>query len=140
MIILSRRYEIEAAHHLTDGVREGHKCRRVHGHRYILTIRISGNVAPDGMLAEYDVIDATVKPIVRLVDHHDLNTLNERCSTAMAAKVANNPTVELLIQWFAERLALVASVRSPGADLPSELRLESLTLEEDSQSSVEWRP
>lgn len=140
MIILSRRYEIEAAHQLTAGVPENHKCRRLHGHRYILTVRIAGEPAADGMLVEYSYVDAAVRPVVKLVDHHDLNSLNERCSTPQAAAVAQNPTVELLAQWFATRLALLASVRSPGADLPSALRLESLTLEEDSQSSVEWRP
>lgn len=140
MIILSRRYEMESAHQLTDGVPANHKCRRLHGHRYILTVRISGEAAADGMLVEYAFVDAAVMPVVKLCDHHSLNTLNERCSTKEAAAVAKNPTVELLIGWFAARLALLASVRSPGADLPSALRLESLTLEEDSRSSVEWLP
>ncbi len=92
------------------------------------------------MLVEYAFVDAAVRPIIKMVDHHDTNSLNERCSTKEAAAVAKNPTVELLVQWFAARLALLASVRSPGADLPCALRLESLTLEEDSRSSVEWRP
>jgi hypothetical protein len=92
------------------------------------------------MLVEYGVIDATVVPIVKLVDHHDLNTLNERCSTKEAAAVAVNPTVELLAEWFAVRLPLLASTRTRGADLPTDLAFDSLMLEEDSRASVEWRP
>lgn len=103
-------------------------------------MRVSGDVAADGMLVEYGVIDATVVPVVKLVDHHDLNSLSERCSTQEAAAVAANPTVELLAQWFAARLRLTASMRTPGADLPGGLVLDSLTIEEDSRASVEWRP
>lgn len=139
MIILSRRYEMEAAHQLTAGVPSGHPCRRLHGHRYVMTIRISGNVAADGMIVEYAFIDAAVRPIVKLVDHHDLNSLDQRCSTKEAAAVAANPTVELLALWLATRLQLLESVRSPGGDLPSDIRLESITVEEDSRASVEWR-
>ncbi len=140
MIILSRRYEMEVAHHLNYGVPDSHPCRRLHGHRYILVVRIAGEPAEDGMLVEYAFIDAAIRPVVKLVDHHDLNTLVDRCSTKEAAAVSLNPTVELLAQWFARRLELLASVRSTGGDRPSGLRLESLTLEEDSRSSVEWRP
>lgn len=139
-MILSKRYELPAAHRLTAGVPEKHKCRRLHGHNYYLTIRISGFAAPDGMLVEYDTIDGIVKPILRLVDHQDLNTLNERCSTKEAEAVAANPTVELLIMWFAERLRLVSSARSSGADKPGEqmLCLHSLKLEEAENVWVEW--
>lgn len=139
MIVLSRRYELEVAHHLTAGVPPNHKCRRLHGHRYILTIRVSGPLDADGILVEYADLDAIVKPIIRMIDHHDLNTLNERCSTKQAAAVAENPTVERLAEWFAHRLQLLHSARAPGSDLPSQHALESLTLEEDSRSSVEWR-
>ena len=140
MIVLSRRYEMEVAHQLTAGVPEHHKCRRLHGHRYVLVIRIRGPLDPDGILIEYADLDAIVKPIIRMVDHHSLNTLNERCSTAQAAAVAANPTVERLADWFATRLQLLHSARAPGADLPSQHALDYLTLEADSRSSVEWRP
>lgn len=103
-------------------------------------MRVSGDVAEDGMLVEYGVIDATVVPVVKLVDHHDLNSLDARCSTNEAKAVASNPTVELLARWFAVRLPLLASTRTAGADLPAVLRFDSLTLEEDSRASVEWRP
>lgn len=138
---LSRRYEIEAAHQLTAGVPENHKCRRLHGHCYVLKIRIEGEPAPDGMLVEYGVIDATVVPIVKLVDHYDLNTLDQRCSTMEAAAVAKNPTVELLAQWFGARLMLLDSLRTGGADMPpgQRLRFHSLKLREDARSSVKWK-
>jgi 6-pyruvoyltetrahydropterin/6-carboxytetrahydropterin synthase len=134
---LLRRYELEVAHMLTAGVPERHKCRRLHGHRYVLTIGISGEPGADGMLIEYANLDRVVKPIVDAVDHHCLNEisgvargLSARCSTKAAAAVQENPTVENLLAWFADRLQFLREPR---------WRLCSIRLEEDSQSSVEWR-
>lgn len=133
MLTLRRRYELEAAHRLTAGVPEGHKCRRPHGHRYVLTVFVAGELDDAGMLIEYEELDRVLRPILRMVDHNDLNTLPERCSTPYATVVAANPTVERLVQWFAMRLELVNSARPAQA-----LHLVRLVLEEDSSSAVEW--
>ena len=135
MIGLYRVYEMEVSHYLTDGVPERHKCRRVHGHRYVMEIELEGTPGEDGMLVEYGAIDATVKPIVALVDHYDLNTLDQRCSTPEAAAVAKNPTVELLLVWFLTRLGLLASVRPATVS-----RLSSIQIGEDSRTGVRWPP
>lgn len=134
MIVLVRRYEMEVGHQLTAGVPLGHKCRRRHGHRYVMTVEVSGTLDATGMLIEYAELDAVVKPLVVKVDHHDLNTLNERCSTSEAAAVAENPTVERLVSWFAHRLALVSSARQEQS-----MRFERVAIEEDSRSQAEWR-
>lgn len=135
MISISRRYEMDAAHRLTHGLPEKHKCRRPHGHRYILTITIEGVPDKHGFLIEYADLDAIVKPIIQMVDHQDLNTLSERCSTTEAADVADNPTVERIIVWMARRMALLSSARQEQG-----FRLARLHLEESSRSSVTWEP
>lgn len=133
---IKRRYDLEVAHHLTAGVPENHKCRRLHGHRYELTIWVSGQLGADGMLVEYDDLDRVILPILKKLDHHDANTLNTRCSTSEAAAVAFNPTAERLALWLGARLAgLVASC------VPDrKLRLDRLMLQEDAQSGAEWSP
>lgn len=134
-MMLTRRYTMQAAHRLTAGVSENHPCRRLHGHRYVLDISVSCEFLPeDGMILEYGHFDAVVKPVLKLVDHHDLNTLNERCSTEQATDVAKNPTVELLLRWLATRLRLLSSARAGFG-----LRLHRLVLEEDADSRVEWQ-
>lgn len=135
MLTIVRRYEAEVAHRLTAGVPVGHKCRRLHGHRYVIEIAVSGRLDAAGMIFEYAELDSTIKPILRLLDHNDANTLNERCSTAEAAAYAINPTVELLAEWLAARLRLVKSIRQEQG-----LRLERIRIEEDSRSYVEWTP
>jgi len=134
-MILCRRYEAECAHRLTAGVPETHKCRRPHGHRYVIWIAVEGVVGDDGMLIEYGDMDSCVAQTIRVIDHHDLNTLNERCSTSEAARVAENPTVERLVEWIAARVRLLASSR------PGYVKgLAFVRVEEDSRSWVEWRP
>lgn len=138
-IAISRRYDLEVAHRLTAGVPEKHKCRRLHGHRYELTIwvsAVSGLLGPDGMLVEYDDLDRVVMPVLRLLDHHDANTLKERCSTVEAGWVSENPTVEYLAIWLAARLGGIVASAVQGR----RLCLERLRLQEDAQAAAEWTP
>lgn len=135
MISIVREYTLEVAHRLTAGVPERHKCRRPHGHRYEVEIEIGGDLDEYGMLAEYGEIDATVKPILALVDHHDMNGLADRCSTAEARAISANPTVERLAAWLGHRLALLKSVRQEQS-----IRVLSISVREDPRAKAVWRP
>jgi 6-pyruvoyltetrahydropterin/6-carboxytetrahydropterin synthase len=134
-VLIVRRYPVEAAHQLTRGVPAHHKCRRLHGHSYQVTLTIEGHLDEEsGMLIEYDDLDRVVLPVIRLVDHQSLNTLSERCSTSMAALVSENPTVERLAAWLGTRLAgLVAS--AAGGRI---LRLREVAAQEDEFSAARW--
>jgi 6-pyruvoyltetrahydropterin/6-carboxytetrahydropterin synthase len=133
-LIVRRRYELEVAHHLTSGVPPHHKCRRMHGHRYVLTLSLAGIPDHAGILIEYEELDWIVRPVLRLVDHHTLNDLDRRCSTRSARAVAANPTAERLLMWFCTRLG--QAIASVGRS--KELRLARLVLEEDAAAAVEW--
>lgn len=131
-LTLWRRYEIESAHQLTAGVPEGHKCRRLHGHRYIVTLGVEGDIIADtGMLIEYTDLDTQVLPVLKRIDHYSINTLRERDSTAAAEAVSENPTVELICAWLVDALGFLRQER--------QLRLVAVKVEEDSAASVEWR-
>lgn len=132
-ILLRRRYEAEVAHQLRAGVPEGHPCRRLHGHRYVVHVEITGPIGEDGMIVEYAELDRKVMPVIALIDHHDLNSLSERCTTEEAARVAANPTVELLASWLGRRLR-----DAFGED--SKATVVFIDVEEDSRSSVRWLP
>jgi 6-pyruvoyltetrahydropterin/6-carboxytetrahydropterin synthase len=135
-ILIRRRYDLEVAHLLTAGVPEGHKCRRLHGHRYELTLHVGGELNADGMLIEYDDLDRVIRPVLRAVDHHSLNTLAERCSTPTAAWVAENPTVERFAAWLAVRLESLIASAAPDR----RLWLDRIDLQEDATSGASWRP
>lgn len=136
VVTLRRRYDLEAAHELTHVVPE-HKCARLHGHRYEVELHVEGHVAATGVLIEFAELDAVVWPVLRLVDHHDLNTMKLRCSTAEAAALSANPTVERLALYLGARLAgLVATAKADG----QRLRLVRVAVQEDARSAADWYP
>jgi 6-pyruvoyltetrahydropterin/6-carboxytetrahydropterin synthase len=92
---LERTYRFEAAHFLPK-VPPGHKCARMHGHSYQIDVVIEGEIgAETGWLMDFADIDEHVMPLVRRLDHHVLNELED----------LSNPTSELLAVWMWKRLA-----------------------------------
>lgn len=93
---ISRQYRFEAAHRLPH-VPEGHKCARLHGHSFRVTITVRGDVDPRfGWICDFAEIDEAFRPLHRILDHHYLNEVPG----------LENPTSELLARWILERLAL----------------------------------
>jgi 6-pyruvoyltetrahydropterin/6-carboxytetrahydropterin synthase len=88
-----RRYRFEAAHQLPW---HPGKCRRLHGHSYVLEIRVSGGLDERGVVMDFAEVDAVVdKHVLEVLDHADLN------------EVLDNPTAELVASWIGERLDTV---------------------------------
>lgn len=85
---LERTYTAEAAHWLPS-VPMGHKCGRMHGHSYRITITVTGELGADGMVMDFADIDAAARPLVdTYLDHHLLND------------VVPNPTSEHIAIWL----------------------------------------
>lgn len=100
---IARVYLIEAAHRLPN-VEQGHKCGRVHGHSFRITLRIGGQVDPKtGWIIDFGDIDAAFKPVHEALDHRYLNEVEG----------LENPTSETLARWILQRVRLPkGSVRS----------------------------
>ncbi|HET6610440.1 MAG TPA: 6-carboxytetrahydropterin synthase QueD [Kofleriaceae bacterium] len=91
---LAREYAFEAAHRLPR-VPEGHRCARVHGHSYRITITVDGPVDPErGWVMDFADIDRHVRPHIARLDHQLLNDIPG----------LENPTSELLCRWLWERI------------------------------------
>lgn len=87
---LSRDYHFEAAHRLPR-VPATHKCSRVHGHSYHITITLSGAVDSDlGWLVDFADVDRVIEPVLARIDHQLLNEIPG----------LENPTSELLAVWL----------------------------------------
>lgn len=90
MITISKAYQFDAAHQLvrTDWSPQKNqevfgKCYREHGHTYRLEVYIGGDVDPvTGMILNYFLLDACVKPIVDKLDHVHLNWIFDTLTTA----------------------------------------------------------
>src|SRR5258708_4908300 len=88
-----RRYRFEAAHRL-----EWHpgRCRRLHGHSYVLEVEIFGELDDRGVVMDFAEVEEFVPaPVLRGPDGLDHSDLNERLS---------NPTAELVVLLIGERL------------------------------------
>lgn len=87
-VTIQRHYDFEASHFLPE-VAAGHKCKRLHGHSYVLSVGITGPVQTTGkeagMVVDFLVPDAIWEELRALIDHTCLNET-----------VCANATVELM--------------------------------------------
>ena len=68
----------------------------MHGHSYQIEVVIEGEIDSErGWLMDFADIDEHVSPLVRRLDHHVLNEIED----------LSNPTSELLAVWLWKRLA-----------------------------------
>ena len=89
-----KRFTIEAAHRLPN-VPPGHKCTRLHGHSFVIELRVSGEPgAETGWIMDFGDIKAAFKPLYDQLDHHYLNEIDG----------LDNPTSERLAIWVWQRL------------------------------------
>lgn len=88
-----RPVQFSAAHWLPT-MPDGHRCRRMHGHTYQVSVEVGG-VLRGGMLPDYADVTACVREVCDTIDHRTLNDIEGLA----------NPTTELLACWLAERIA-----------------------------------
>jgi 6-pyruvoyltetrahydropterin/6-carboxytetrahydropterin synthase len=89
-----REFTFEAAHRLPH-VPEGHKCARLHGHSYRVTVHVAGDVKEDmGWVMDFGAIKCAFAPIEAQLDHYYLNEVAG----------LENPTSENLARWIWDRL------------------------------------
>ncbi len=106
---IEKELRFEAAHRLPH-LPEDHKCHRLHGHSFRVTVRVEGPIDSKlGWVVDFADVAAAWKPLHELLDHRYLNEVEG----------LENPTSENLARFIAERL-----------DVPSPARLVSVTVHE----------
>ncbi|WP_040407260.1 6-carboxytetrahydropterin synthase QueD [Amycolatopsis nigrescens] len=89
-----REFTFEAAHRLPN-VPDGHKCSRLHGHSYRVTVHLTGTVGPtQGWVMDFGDVKQAFQPLQARLDHYYLNEIEG----------LENPTSEVLAQWIWDRL------------------------------------
>ena len=91
---LEKDFTLECAHRLPR-VPEGHKCARMHGHSFRITVKVEGEVDPrTGWVQDYADLSRAFAPVHEALDH--------RCLNDVAG--LENPTSERLAEWVWQHL------------------------------------
>lgn len=114
---LSRSFTFEAAHRLPH-VPPDHKCARLHGHSFRVTVTVRGEVDPRlGWLIDFAALDDAWAPLHRVLDHHYLNEVPG----------LENPTSEHIAMYVGHQMRI-----------PAGARLHSVTVHETCKASCTW--
>lgn len=93
-ITLVKKFDFEAAQSLSNFPGE-HKCRKLHGHSFVLEVAVTGEVDPQTQLFyDHAKISDALQPILEKLDHSYLNEIPG----------LENPTLETLVKWFWDKL------------------------------------
>jgi 6-pyruvoyltetrahydropterin/6-carboxytetrahydropterin synthase len=91
---ICKTFDFEAAHRLPN-VPPGHKCARLHGHSFRVSVHVTGPVGDrTGWVMDFADIKAAFEPIEKQLDHYYLNEIDG----------LENPTSENLARWIWKRL------------------------------------
>ena len=97
---LRKNFRFESAHFLPNFPPD-HKCRRLHGHSFILEVCVEGIVDPQtGIVMDYADIKKVVSPLVCLLDHRLINDVGDETD----CDLLRNPTSENISKWFYDKI------------------------------------
>jgi len=89
-----KTFQFESSHRLPN-VRPGHKCARMHGHSYRVTVTVSGEIGSvSGWVCDFADLATAWVPLNQALDHRTLNDVEG----------LENPTSEHLAIWIWEHL------------------------------------
>lgn len=90
-----KEFTFEAAHRLPN-VAPDHKCARLHGHSFRVSVHLSGPVGEhSGWVRDFRDIGSAMEPVLDGLDHYYLNEIDG----------LDNPTSEVLARWIWDRLS-----------------------------------
>ena len=118
MMTITRTFQFEAAHRLPH-VPEDHKCARLHGHSFRVSITVAGPLDPRmGWVVDFADLGRAWEPLHAALDHRYLNEVEG----------LENPTSEVLALWIHERFKVEGA------------RVREISVNETCSAGVTFRP
>ncbi len=85
-----KEFGFESAHSLPN-VPEGHKCARLHGHSFRVSVHVEGEIGDrSGWVCDFADITSVCEPVREELDHRYLNDIQG----------LENPTSEVIARWI----------------------------------------
>ena len=124
-----RQFRFEAAHYLSGF--EG-KCGHIHGHNYVLSVRISGVPGDDGFIIASDALKEAMKPLMDLLDHaliiENYRTFDDDSGVEIddfwsnVVVIGKRPTTENLAIWIYDQILLLGHKDILGREVSIDLQ------------------
>jgi 6-pyruvoyltetrahydropterin/6-carboxytetrahydropterin synthase len=123
MYRISKKFTgIEAAHHL-DGLPDGHKCSRLHGHSYTVEVTVTArNLTGPGFVVDFAELTPLGDYLKMAADHHVLNEV-------FGFQPTSENLARHLYDWCQGNIPL-----------PGGARIESVRVSETSATWAEYQP
>lgn len=105
MFTISKSFRFEASHRLA-GLPEDHKCGRVHGHSYAVTVELDAEqLDPPGFVMDFGELSPVGDHLNTAFDHRHLNDV-------ITVEPTSENLARLLTDWCLEHLTLPGAVCS----------------------------
>jgi 6-pyruvoyltetrahydropterin/6-carboxytetrahydropterin synthase len=105
MYRIAKEFHFSASHQLTL-LPDGHPCKRLHGHNYVVTVELAAPTLDEqGFVIDYHALAPLKRYIDEVFDHRDLNEVM-RDEQPTAERIAKH-----FYDWCKARWASVAAVR-----------------------------
>lgn len=79
---IKKEYHFSSAHQL-KGLPDSHPCSRLHGHNYVLTVHLTGDVNDVGFVQDYRDLDPIKTYVDDNLDHKNLNDVFPQINTTV---------------------------------------------------------
>ncbi len=120
MLSIFIEYSIDCAHWLPN-VPEGHKCGKMHGHRYNIRLELAGMAdIRSGWIVDYADVKAVFDPIIMGLDHQCLNEIPG----------LRNPTCENIVLYLNRVLPIDSDWR---------VEMSKIEVRETARAGCVWR-
>lgn len=121
---IAKRFDFSASH-ILEGLPEGHKCGRLHGHNYTVEVELTAKeLDAHGFVLDYGALDTFKKYLDDVCDHRHLNDIVGW----------RQPTAEFLAEF------LFRAASSLLLDVLDHAKVSAVKVYETPKTVAEYRP